>query len=60
MKRMGFERPTDYYDERLYTIDEKICALLKERKNFQMVTQVFLMMKRFINGQSNTNFIQTI
>ncbi|MCU5470472.1 hypothetical protein [Bacillus paranthracis] len=32
MKRMGFERPTDYYDERLYTIDEKICALLKERK----------------------------
>ena len=23
MKRMGFERPTDYYDERLYTIDEK-------------------------------------
>ncbi|OTY53501.1 hypothetical protein CN272_26535 [Bacillus anthracis] len=32
MKRMSFERPTDYYDERLYTIDEKICALLKERK----------------------------
>ena len=32
MKRMGFERPTDYYDEKLYTIDEKICALLKERK----------------------------
>ncbi|QIE37435.1 hypothetical protein GM610_11210 [Bacillus tropicus] len=32
MKRMTFERPTDYYDERLYTIDEKICALLKERK----------------------------
>ncbi|OJD57068.1 hypothetical protein BAU26_05535 [Bacillus sp. N35-10-4] len=32
MKRMTFGRPTDYYDERLYTIDEKICALLKERK----------------------------
>ncbi|EJS76613.1 hypothetical protein ICY_02081 [Bacillus cereus BAG2X1-3] len=32
MQRMTFERPTDYYDERLYTIDEKICALLKERK----------------------------
>ena len=39
MKRMGFERPTDYYDERLYTIDEKICALLKNEKNFQMVTR---------------------
>ncbi|MBG0961903.1 hypothetical protein [Bacillus sp. SRB1LM] len=32
MKRMTFGRPTNYYDERLYTIDEKICALLKERK----------------------------
>ena len=30
MKRMTFERPTDYYDDRLYTIDEKICELLKE------------------------------
>lgn len=35
MQRMSFERPTDYYDERLYTIDEKICALLKERKTFR-------------------------
>lgn len=32
MQRMTFERPTDYYDDRLYTIDEKICELLKERK----------------------------
>ncbi|HDR7795665.1 TPA: chorismate mutase [Bacillus luti] len=32
MKRMNFERPTDHYDERLYAIDEKICTLLKERK----------------------------
>ncbi|MGH1285958.1 hypothetical protein [Bacillus toyonensis] len=32
MQRMTFERPTDHYDERLYSIDEKICALLKERK----------------------------
>ncbi|PGP31625.1 hypothetical protein CN989_29265, partial [Bacillus cereus] len=32
MKTMSFERPTDYYDDRLYTIDEKICELLKERK----------------------------
>ncbi|MCU5463071.1 hypothetical protein [Bacillus cereus] len=32
MQRISFERPTDYYDEKLYTIDEKICALLKERK----------------------------
>ncbi len=60
MKTMSFERPTDYYDDRLYTIDEKICELLKERRNFQVVIQVFHMMKQFINGQSNTDFIQTI
>ncbi|KFM99811.1 chorismate mutase [Bacillus clarus] len=32
MQRTSFERPTDHYDERLYSIDEKICSLLKERK----------------------------
>ncbi|KXY30996.1 hypothetical protein AT269_23425 [Bacillus cereus] len=32
MQRMPFERPTDYYAEHLYSIDEKICELLKERK----------------------------
>ncbi|PEC85326.1 hypothetical protein CN468_28240 [Bacillus cereus] len=32
VQQMTFERPTDYYDDRLYTIDEKICELLKERK----------------------------
>ncbi|KMY51448.1 hypothetical protein [Peribacillus loiseleuriae] len=32
MKRLPFERPTNYYDERLFPIDEKICSLLNERK----------------------------
>nr|WP_263323283.1 hypothetical protein [Neobacillus sp. Marseille-Q6967] len=32
MKRMPFERPTDYYDERISYIDEQICALFKQRK----------------------------
>ncbi|WP_042349319.1 chorismate mutase [Bacillus massiliigorillae] len=32
MKRMSYERPTDYYDERLLPIDEQICALLQQRK----------------------------
>lgn len=32
MRRMSFERPTDHYDERILTIDEQICALLKRRK----------------------------
>jgi hypothetical protein len=32
MKRMPFERPTEYYDERLFPIDEQICELLKQRK----------------------------
>jgi hypothetical protein len=33
MKRKPFEPPTDYYDERLITIDEQICSLLKQRKD---------------------------
>ncbi|MCL6602994.1 MAG: hypothetical protein K6T94_08990 [Paenibacillus sp.] len=33
MKRMPFERPTEHYDERIITIDEQICALLKHRKD---------------------------
>ncbi|MGG3626023.1 hypothetical protein ABES25_21130 [Bacillus gobiensis] len=32
MKQMPFERPTDHYDERILSIDEQICALLKQRK----------------------------
>ncbi|REB11581.1 hypothetical protein DVB69_00090 [Sporosarcina sp. BI001-red] len=32
MKKMPFERPTNYYEEHLYPIDEQICALLKQRK----------------------------
>lgn len=32
MKRMPFERPAEHYDERLLSIDEKICSLLKQRK----------------------------
>jgi hypothetical protein len=33
MKRMPFERPTDHYDERIFSIDEQICAVLKQRKD---------------------------
>ncbi|QHW32781.1 hypothetical protein GZH47_19530 [Paenibacillus rhizovicinus] len=33
MKRMPFERPTEHYDERLFPIDEQLCALLKQRKD---------------------------
>jgi hypothetical protein len=32
VKRMPFERPAEHYDERLLSIDEKICSLLKQRK----------------------------
>lgn len=32
MKEFPFERSTIYYDERISTIDEKICALIKQRK----------------------------
>ncbi|WP_010676674.1 hypothetical protein [Bacillus timonensis] len=33
MKRLPFERPNVHYDERLFEIDEQICALLKKRKD---------------------------
>ncbi|MEK5237199.1 hypothetical protein NST99_16040 [Paenibacillus sp. FSL L8-0470] len=33
MKRMPFERPTEHYDTRIMDIDEKICELIKQRKD---------------------------
>ena len=33
MKRMSFEPPTEYYDERIEAIDEQICVLIKQRKD---------------------------
>lgn len=32
MKRMTFKRPTTHYDERIKQVDEKICELIKHRK----------------------------
>ncbi|MFW2490175.1 hypothetical protein ACN077_16645 [Clostridium chromiireducens] len=32
MKRIPFNRPTTHYDERVTQIDEKICELIKQRK----------------------------
>lgn len=32
MKRISFERPTEHYDERIFNIDEQICALINQRK----------------------------
>ncbi|MEH6944733.1 hypothetical protein [Bacillus sp. JJ722] len=32
MKRIDYERSTDYYDERLLLIDEQICELLQQRR----------------------------
>lgn len=33
MKRMGFEPPTEHYDNRIEDIDEQICKLIKQRKD---------------------------
>jgi len=33
MKQIPFERPSEHYDEQLYSIDEQICYLLKQRKD---------------------------
>jgi hypothetical protein len=32
MRRMPFERPTEYYDDKLLPIDEELCSLLQQRK----------------------------
>lgn len=32
MERMPFQRPTTHYDEKIKLIDEKICELIKKRK----------------------------
>ncbi|WP_342352009.1 hypothetical protein [Neobacillus soli] len=32
MERLPFERPTEHYDDRVFSIDEQICVLLKKRK----------------------------
>lgn len=32
MKRMPFQRPTEYYDRRLLERDEQLCSLLQERR----------------------------
>lgn len=33
MKRLPFEPPTEYYDDSIESIDEQICALIKQRKD---------------------------
>ncbi|MFJ7756356.1 hypothetical protein ACQKGI_23640 [Peribacillus muralis] len=33
MKRMPFEQPIEHYDERVHSIDEQLCALLRQRKD---------------------------
>lgn len=32
MERLPFERPTEYYDEKIKQVDEKICELINKRK----------------------------
>lgn len=41
MDKKSFELPTAHYDDQLYTVDEKICALLKERKELSNHNQSF-------------------
>ena len=60
MQRMPFERPTDHYDERLSSIDEKICSLLKERKDLSNGNPGSHQMKPFLIGQSRTGYIPII
>ncbi|KWW21918.1 MULTISPECIES: hypothetical protein [Peribacillus] len=33
MNRMPFEQPTEHYDERISSIDEQLCALVRQRKD---------------------------
>lgn len=41
MKRLPFEPPTEHYDDRLETIDEQICDLIKQRKELSATKPSF-------------------
>lgn len=71
MSSMNFEPPSDYYDERVASIDEKICELVKERKEhaegnpgFPMQTfinewaQKYDFSASFLNGVFSTLFFE--
>lgn len=38
MNQLPYERPTEHYDEKLETIDEQICDLIKQRKDLSSNT----------------------
>lgn len=41
MNQLPFEQPSEKYDEKLFSIDEQLCALLKERKDISNSETVF-------------------
>lgn len=49
MKKLRFEPPTDYYDERISSIDERICALIQERKEVSENNPGFPPLERITN-----------
>lgn len=58
MAKMNFEPPSDYYDERVAGIDEKICELVKERKSVRKGIPAFRCKYESMSGLKNTISMQ--
>ncbi|WP_082406964.1 hypothetical protein [Bacillus sp. JCM 19041] len=64
--QMAFTPPVDYYDESIKELDEKICSLVRERKNrtnddpgfpTQSLIQAWAKKYRFYDGYLNDLFV---
>ncbi|MNO43781.1 hypothetical protein D3C76_340100 [compost metagenome] len=53
MKRMPFIRPTEHCDQQIMEIDERICALIKQRKECSDNNPGFPLLGIFRIGRQN-------
>lgn len=60
MRRMPFERPTEYYDEKLLPIDEELCSLLQQRKQVSHNNPGYPKLSKILqNGQKSIICMRT-
>lgn len=58
MNRMSFEPPTEHYDNRIEAIDEKICDLIKQRKEISNNNPGFPTKNLISNWSEKYNFYE--
>ena len=59
MEQIPFEPPTDYYDERIVTIDEQICQLINQRKELSNNNPGFPTKQYIADWSKKYNFYET-